>query len=158
MAGDGNGDGGGIAARPGPRGSVERKRGSRRSLQAQRGVEGETVAAALRWHGCGCARAREGEQGERRRERVRGRSGLRGVVRGVPGDEEEAGGGQGKQEVEARRCACVGHAPSPCRGGRRQGRGGPGGLGRLLAGPACCCWAAQGRAPGKPLLSFIFVC
>ena len=30
-------------------------------------------------------------------------------------------------------------------------RGG-GGLGRLLAGPACCGWAAQGGAPGKPLL------
>ena len=35
-------------------------------MQAQRGVEGETVAAALRWHGCGCARL------EREREQKRG--------------------------------------------------------------------------------------
>ena len=47
--------------------------------------------------GDGGSRVREREQGERRRERVRGRSGLRGVVRGVPGDEEEAGGGQGSR-------------------------------------------------------------
>ena len=32
-----------------------------------------------------------------------------------------------------------------------------GGLGRLLAGPACCCWAAQGGGPGKSP-SFIFFC
>ena len=47
MAGDGNGDGGGVAARPGPRGSVERKRGSRRSLWAAQGNEGETLAAVV---------------------------------------------------------------------------------------------------------------
>ena len=35
-------------------------------------------------------------------------------------------------------------------------RGG-GGLGRLLAGPASYCWAAQGGAPGK-LLPFIYFC
>ena len=42
--------------------------------------------------------------------------------------------------------------PRSClaRGGEDD-RGG-GGLGRLLAGPACCGWAAQGEAPGKPLL------
>ena len=47
MADEGNGNGGGVAARPGPRGSVERKRGSRRSLWAAQGNEGETMAAVV---------------------------------------------------------------------------------------------------------------
>ena len=87
---------------------------------------------------------------------MRGRSGLRGVVRGVPGDEEEAGGGQGKQEVEARRCARVGTRRSPV--GEEDDRGGgPGGLGRLLAGPTCCGWAAQGKPQVSPSFYFCFL-
>ena len=60
------------------------------------------------------------------------------------GDEEEAGGGQGKQEVAEAAPAPVGHARCLLARGRRQGEA-PGGLGRLLAGPACYGWAAQGK-------------
>ena len=99
---------------------------------------------------------REREQGERRRERVRGRSGLRGVVRGVPGDEEEAGGGQGSRRWR-RGGARASARAVPLSGRKTTEEGGPGGLGRLLAGPACCCWAAQGRGgPGKFLSPFLF--
>ena len=62
--GDEDSGDGGVAARPWRRGLSRKSGTSRRSSQAQRGVEGETVAAALRWHGCGCARAREGEGAE----------------------------------------------------------------------------------------------
>jgi len=80
---------------------------------------------------------------------------LRGDVRGVPGDEEEAGGG-GKQEVEARRCARVGTRRSPV--GEEDDRGGARWAGPPPGWPACCCWAAQGRGgPGKSLLPFISV-
>ena len=80
---------------------------------------------------------------------MRGRSGLRGVVRGVPGDEEEAGGGQGKQEVEARRCARVGTRRSPV--GEEDDRGG----GARWAGPPPG-WAGLlllGCAGGEPQVS-----
>ena len=90
MAEEGNDDVGGDAVFPEGRGSVGRKRGSRRSSQAQRGVEGETVAVALRWRGCGCARrVRErGSRGEiqgRGRERggPGGRGGAEEMTRGV---------------------------------------------------------------------------
>ena len=56
MAGDDNGDVGGVAARPGPRGSVERKRGSRRSLWASRGSEGGPVAVVMASGGDGGVR------------------------------------------------------------------------------------------------------
>ena len=95
-------------------------------------------------------RGREQGKRGRARESEAVRSGLRGDVQPIQSDAEEAGGG-GKQEVEARRCARVGTRRSPV--GEEDDRGGgPGGLGRLLAGPACCGWAAQGGAPGKPLL------
>ena len=99
MAEEGNGDVGGDAGLPEGRGSVGRKRGSRRSSQAQRGVEGETVAAALRWSGC-ARRVREsrGEEGvQRERGAVR-----RGVV-ASPGRR----GGSGKQEVAGTRAGAL---------------------------------------------------
>ena len=37
----------------------------------------------------------------------------------------------------------------PLSGRKMTEEGEPGGLGHLLVGLACCCWAAQGRAPGK---------
>ena len=79
MAEEGNGDVGGDAGLPEGRGSVGRKRGSRRSSQAQRGVEGETVAAALRWRGCGCARASEREEAEERNKGEGESEGVQGV-------------------------------------------------------------------------------
>ena len=107
--------------------------------------------------GGGDSRVREREQGERRRAResARGSGWLRGVVRGIEGDEK--GARQAGREVAWRGGA---RAPGTLRSpvGEEDDRGGgPGGLGRLLAGPACCGWAAQGGAPGKPLLLFIFV-
>ena len=68
--------------------------------------------------------------------------GRRGGSRRWPG---EAGGGGAA--VRARRPRVI-----PLSGRKTTEEGGPGGLGRLLAGPACCGWAAQGEAPGKPLL------
>ena len=64
MAGDGNDDGGGVAARPGPRGSVERKRGSRRSLWASRGSEGGPVAVVMASGGDGLRSVRRTEEKE----------------------------------------------------------------------------------------------
>ena len=51
--------------------------------------------------------------------------------------------------------ARAGHTPLPLSRTKTTEEGG--GLGRLLAGPASCCWAAQGGAPGKLLLLFISV-
>ena len=95
MAGDGNGDGGDVAARPGPRGSVERKRGLRRSLWASRGSEGGPVAVVAVDGGDERARAREGEsrEGSRGRERVRERS------EGAAWRHPKRPGRSGKQEV-----------------------------------------------------------
>ena len=105
--------------------------------------------------GGGGSRVREREQGERRRERVRGRAGLRGVVRGVPGDEEEAGGGQGSRRWR-RGGARASARAVPLSGRKTTEEGGPRGLGRLLAGPACCGWAAQGKPQVSP--SFFYFC
>ena len=77
MAEEGNGDVGGDAGRPGPRGLVERKRRSRRSLWASRGSEGGPVATRELVGGDGCARyerERETEEGESSGE-SEGRSG-----------------------------------------------------------------------------------
>ena len=96
----------------------------------------------------------ERTRGGGRNERVRGRSGLRGVVRGVPGDEEEAGGGQGSRRW--RRGGARASARAVPLSGRKTTEEGPGGLGRLLAGPACCGWAAQGKPQVSP--SFFYFC
>ena len=109
----------------------------------------------------------DGGYGERRRrwcsagrERERGRGGeSRGRVResrggGVASSRASRRGGEGRQE--GREVAWRGggrarrpHSP-PSVGTKTTEEGG--GLGRLLAGPACCGWAAQGGAPGKLLL------
>ena len=117
-------------------------------------VEGLGVRAELgyaereRGSGCGrggCERRRRRLSGERGRDpgkRVRARESegeVRGGRRGAwhhRGVEEEAGGGQGKQEVAEAASAPVGHARCLLARGRRQGGGTPGGLGRTGAGPA----------------------
>ena len=91
----------------------------------------------------GGAPNRERERARASRERDSGRGRLRGVARGLG---EEAGGGQGKQEVAR---AAASRCLSSWQGGRRQGGGD--GLGRA-AGP--------GGLPGERqvvLLSFISV-
>ena len=100
---------------------------------------------------------REREQGERRRARESAREvgWLRGVARPFQGDEE--GARQAGRLVAWRGGARTRRARSPPSVEDEDDRGG-GGLGRLLAGPASYCWAAQGGAPGKLLLLlFIFV-
>ena len=119
-----------------------RKRGSRRSSQAQRGVEGETVAAALRWRGCGCARrVREREEAE---ERYKGEGESEGVQGGRGGAEETTRG-----VAVARRCRRAGwwrgelgrvrRVPPMPTGARRKATG------RV----AVAGWAAGGAGPGK---------
>ena len=71
-------------------------------------------------------------------------------------DEEGRGRQAGREVAWPAERACVG-TQLLGEGGKTTEEGGPGGLGHLLAGPACCCWAAQGRAPGK-LLLFIYFC
>ena len=103
-------------------------------------------------------RTREREKGERRRARESARGvGVAAWRRlGIEGDEK--GARQAGREVAWRGGARARWARSvPLSGRKTTEEGGPGGLGRLLAGPACCGWAAQGGAPGKPLLPFIFV-
>ena len=108
--------------------------------------------------GGGGSRVREREQGERRRARESesGAGQLRGFVRGIEGvrgSRRWPAGGRWRARVPA----SVGHTPVLLAEEEGDRGGGPGGLGRLLAGPACCCWAAQGRGgPGKPLLLFCF--
>ena len=69
MAEEGNGDVGGDAGLPEARGSMGRKRGSRRSLWDSRGSEGRVVAAATVNGVGGCALLRERGRGRRSRER-----------------------------------------------------------------------------------------
>ena len=103
--------------------------------------------------GGGCARVCEGERepGEGgRNERVRGRSGqLRGFVRGIEGVRGSrrwpAGGEVARARAGERRAHAV-----PLSGRKTTEEGGPGGLGRLLAGPPCCGWAAQGKPQVSP--------
>ena len=87
---------------------------------------------------------------------MRGRSGLRGVVRGVPGDEEEAGGGQGSRRW--RRGGARASARAVPLSGRKTTEEGPGGLGRLLAGrPAAAGLRRGGEAQVSPsFLLFLF--
>ena len=86
---------------------------------------------------------------------MRGYGGGRGDVRAFQGDEE--GARQAGRLVAWRGGARARRARSPPSVEDEDDRGG-GGLGRLLAGPASYCWAAQGGAPGKLLLLlFIFV-
>ena len=87
-----------------------------------------------------------GEEEPGESERVRGG---RGVVPGHP--DEEGEGRQAGELVAWRGGARARRARSPPSVEDEDDRGG-GGLGRLLAGPAGYCWAAQGGAPGKLLL------
>ena len=120
-----------------------------------RGDGGERVGGELR------RRQRFG-RGEREMSRGRGRVRERGKgpgrrvasFQGIQTRRGEAGrqGGRWRGQRSARASArsCL------ARGGGEDDRGG-GGLGHQLAGPACCCWAAQGEAPGKLLLfNFVF--
>ena len=87
-------------------------------------------------------REREQGKGMRARESARGSGWLRGVVRGIEGDEK--GARQAGREVAWRGGARARRARSPPSVEDEDDRGG-GGLGRLLAGPACCCWARGAR-------------
>ena len=76
---------------------------------------------------------------------------------GVEGDEK--GARQAGREVAWRGGARARRARSvPLSGRKTTEEGGPGGLGRLLAGPACCGWAAQGGEPqvSPSFLLFLF--
>ena len=141
------------------RSSTRRWRGLWRSSQAQRGVEGETVAAVLRWRGCGCARrVRErGSRGEiQGRGRERGGPGGSGRRRG---DDARRRGGQAMQTSRVVAWRARARAPCPSsaywreeegdRGGRRRWAGPAGGAGQL--------GRLQVSGPGG-LLSFIFFC
>ena len=135
--------------------SVRRERGSRRSWEACRGGEGRLVAAAMANGGDRRVRTRERERGRGEEEsgeseRVRGGVATRGIVQSDEGGARQAG-----RLVAWRGGARVRRARSPPSVEDEDDRGG-GGLGRLLAGPACCCWVAQGGGPGKSP-SFIFV-
>ena len=88
---------------------------------------------------------RERERARASRERDSGRERLRGVVRGLG---EEAGGGQGKQEVAR---AAASRCLSSWQGGRRQG-------GWRWAGLARWAWWAAEVSPGKvSLLCLLFL-
>ena len=107
-----------------------------------------------RWRSGALGEERTREEGEREGVRaVRGSAWRCSGRPSVEGEDRQAG-----REVAWRGGARARRAHSvPLSGRKTTEEGGPGGLGRLLAGPACCGWAAQGGAPGKPLLSFIFV-
>ena len=119
-------------------------RAEERSFRVCRGGEGRPVATVMPVGGGGGSRVRGRESRGRGggRGRVIAVRQLRGFVRGVPGDEEEAGGGQGSRRW--RRGGARVSARAVPLSGRKTTEEGPGGLGRLLAGPACCGWAAQG--------------
>ena len=110
-----------------------------------RGGEGEAVATVMLVGGGGDSRVREREsRGERRRARESARE--VGVARGVvPGHSDEEGRGrQAGREVAWGGGVRARRARSPPSVEEEDDRGG-GGLGRLLAGPACCCWARGAR-------------
>ena len=137
------------------RGGSRRRGGARGLLRCSRGARWLRLRRAVATGAFG--RSGEREPGEGRNERVGERCGAsRGVVRSIQSDEGRTGRQGGRRwrgaAVRARRARAV-----PLSGRKTTEEGGPGGLGRLLAGPACCGWAAQGGAPGKPLLLFIFV-
>ena len=151
-----------MAATQGVRSFVARRGGgggcggARKHVREARGGRWPWQRRAMATAALTCARGREnqGRGKEWESERAVGAAWHR------PGRSRRRGGSRrwpGKQEVEARRCARVGTRRSPV--GEEDDRGGgPGGLGRLLAGPACCGWAAQGKGgPGKSLLPFISV-
>ena len=130
-AGDGEDGVGGDAGRPAGHGLVERKRGSRRSLWAQRRGEAVAVATATLVGGGGSVRVRGREsRGEDGDERVSG-----GFQEGCVASLEGSGR---KQEVArgSRRWPRQRRRPSATRAAYWRGeddrRGAPGGLGRLL--------------------------
>ena len=133
------------------RGGSRRRGGARGLLRCSRGARWLRLRRAVATGAFGRSGEREpgeGGRNERVGERCRASRWLRGVVRGIEGDEK--GARQAGREVAWRGGARARRARSPPSVEDEGDRGG-GGLGRLLAGPACC-WAAQGGAPGKPLL------
>ena len=140
-AGDGEDGVGGDAGRPAGHGLVERKRGSRRSLWAQRRGEAVAVATATLVGGGGSVRVSSGKRarGGEREERERKRSeGTRGVVVASLGRPGEAGGGRGIASARHRAASVRGEEDDRRRGAR-------------WARPrrwAAQCWAVGGL-PGK---------
>ena len=138
VAGDGNGDGGGVVARPGPRGSVERKRGSRRSSGTLRRGEGTAGSASVVSCGGGSASVREGERAGGGKEGEGECEGGRGgcvVSSGHRGRREGRQAGREGGGVARWRARAPGTLPSLCRGRRRQRRrraGPPAGWAGLL--------------------------
>ena len=114
-------------------------------MQAQRGVEGETVAAALRWRGCGCAWASEREEAEERNEGEGEGEGVPGVALASSRRDEGEPGRLGGRRWPGRVRACVGHT-RVLLAEEEEDKGGGGGLGRPDG--LASCWAAGGL-PGK---------
>ena len=108
--------------------------------------------------GDGCVRTREREsEGEERKNRGRVREYGGGDVASFQGIQTRWGEAGRQASWWRGAVARARRAHSPPSVEDEDDRGG-GGLGRLLAGPASYCWAAQGGAPGKLLLLlFIFV-
>ena len=106
-------------------------------------------------------RQRSGALGEERTREEGEREGGekdRGGCVATCGPSRAARGGQAGREgggVARWRARAPGTLRSPV--GKEDDRGGePGGLGHLLAGPACCGWAAQGKPQVSP--SFFYFC
>ena len=141
VAGDEDDEGGDDGGRPEVGGSTRRWRGSWRSSWTP--LRGEGMAGSASVASCGGGSAsgeREREQGERRRARE-SESGA-GQLRGDVPDVQASRGRTGRQ-VPWRHGGA--HAPAirlwpP--GGRWRTTGAS-----QSAGPACCCWAAQGGSP-----------
>ena len=151
MAEEGNGDVGGDAGRPGPRGLVERKRRSRRSLWASRGSEGGPVATRELVGGGGCVRSGR-ERGSRGGRFEGGR--VSETVSGIGtacGSRPRVEGLVGKQEVAARPCACE-HATASGRGEEDDG-----GLQWWRAGPASAAGRTGRRQVSTLSLSLCFL-
>ena len=126
--------------------------GSRWIWGACRGGEGEAVATVMLVGGGGDSRVREREsRGKRRgaRESESG-AGQRVATSGASSEEGRAGRQASRWRGAVAR-AHAGHTPLPLSGRKTTEEGGQ------VGWAACCGWAAQGGAPGKPLLFFISV-
>ena len=138
------------------RGGSRRRGGARGLLRCSRGARWLRLRRAVATGAFGRSGEREPGEG----------GGMRGWERGAgrrvasSGPSRATRGGQAGREGgggAARRCARVGHAPSPCRGGRRQRRGGQVGWASCWAAR---CWASTGAGPqvdpGKVIPIYFF--